>query len=72
MTSARVTCMHAGRRVKKNTEATGNHGTGHGHTEGKGGGARRPTGCAQKRNQKKIKAPPEDTQHRANRERENE
>ena len=64
MTSARVTCMHAGRRVKKNTEATGNHGTGHRHTEGKGRGGRGgPRDAHKKETRKKIKAPPEDTQH---------
>ena len=38
MNCAEMTCVHAGRRVEKNTEETGNHRTG--HADGKEGGAR--------------------------------
>ena len=69
MSGAVVTCVHVGRRVKR-TEATGNQGIEHGHTEGKGGG-KRPTGCAQKKDPpQRINTQPEDTQHRASRQRE--
>ena len=71
MTSAVLTSVHAGRRVKKNAVGAGNHKAG--RTEEKGGGADHEIKRKEKKTPKKKNhnAPPEGAQHRANRQREN-